>query len=80
MADRRPKTGLGVRRFGLRLLVQGRRNAHPRPSIRGSGMTRRFVLSASYGNDSIAMLRWAYEQELADVTVVYCDTGWAAEG
>jgi 3'-phosphoadenosine 5'-phosphosulfate sulfotransferase (PAPS reductase)/FAD synthetase len=43
-------------------------------------MTPQFVLSASYGNDSIAMLRWAYEQKLTNVSVIYCDTGWAAEG
>lgn len=41
-------------------------------------MTPRYVLSASYGNDSIALLRWAYEAALLNVTVVYCDTGWAA--
>ena len=38
------------------------------------------VISASYGNDSIALIQWAYEQELEDVTVAYCDTGWAAPG
>lgn len=37
------------------------------------------IISASYGNDSVAMLRWAYERSLPDVAVVYCDTGWAAE-
>lgn len=34
------------------------------------------VISASYGNDSLAMIQWAHEQKLTDVTVVYCDTGW----
>jgi len=38
------------------------------------------VISASYGNDSIAMIQWAYENLLFDVTVVYCDTGWAHPG
>ena len=35
------------------------------------------VISASYGNDSIALIRWAYENQLDDVHVVYVDTGWA---
>lgn len=43
-----------------------------------------FVISASYGNDSMAMIQWAYESGLNDVlndvTVAYCDTGWAAPG
>lgn len=36
------------------------------------------VISSSYGNDSMALIRWAHERDLPDVTVVYCDTGWAA--
>ena len=36
------------------------------------------VISASYGNDSIALMQWAYERGLLDVHVVYCDTGWAS--
>jgi len=36
------------------------------------------VISASYGNDSIALIQWAYEAGLKDVIVVYCDTGWSA--
>ncbi len=39
-----------------------------------------YVISASYGNDSMAMIRWAYEQGLKNVVVAYCDTGWAAPG
>ena len=39
-----------------------------------------YVISASYGNDSMAMVRWAYEQGLKNVVVAYCDTGWAAPG
>lgn len=35
------------------------------------------IISVSYGNDSIAMLQWAYEKKINDVLVVYCDTGWA---
>ncbi len=38
------------------------------------------VISTSYGNDSKAMIQWAHERGLDDVTVVYCDTGWAAPG
>ena len=37
------------------------------------------VISSSYGNDSIALIQWA-KGILGDVTVVYCDTGWAAPG
>lgn len=36
------------------------------------------VISSSYGNDSMALIRWAYEQGLPNCTVVYCDTGWAS--
>ena len=35
------------------------------------------VISSSYGNDSIALIQWAHERGLSDVTVAYCDTGWA---
>lgn len=38
------------------------------------------VISSSYGNDSIALIQWAYERGLRDVTVVYCDTGWSSPG
>jgi 3'-phosphoadenosine 5'-phosphosulfate sulfotransferase (PAPS reductase)/FAD synthetase len=36
------------------------------------------VISASYGNDSIAMIQWAHESGLDHVVVAYIDTGWAA--
>lgn len=36
------------------------------------------VISSSYGNDSVALIQWAHEQKLENVTVAYCDTGWAA--
>lgn len=39
-----------------------------------------FVISVSYGNDSMAMLQWAHEQGIENVVVVYCDTGWSAPG
>ena len=37
----------------------------------------RFVLRASYGNDSVALVQWARENKLDGVTVLYSDTGWA---
>lgn len=37
------------------------------------------VIFASYGNDSVALIQWAYEHELPGVAVVYSDTGWAAD-
>lgn len=36
------------------------------------------VISSSYGNDSVALIQWSHEHGLQDVTVAYCDTGWAA--
>ena len=38
-----------------------------------------YVLFASYGNDSMALIQWAIENKLKDVTVLYSDTGWAAK-
>ncbi len=37
----------------------------------------RFVIRASYGNDSVALIQWARESGLSDVVVLYSDTGWA---
>lgn len=37
------------------------------------------VIFASYGNDSVALIQWAHEKGLQNVTVVYSDTGWAAK-
>jgi len=39
-----------------------------------------YAISASYGNDSMAMIQWAHERGMQGVSVVYCDTGWAAPG
>ena len=36
------------------------------------------LLSASYGNDSVALIQWAHEHGLNNVKVVFIDTGWAA--
>ena len=41
-----------------------------------------YVIFASYGNDSIALIQYAYERNLhwkSEVTVVYSDTGWSAD-
>jgi 3'-phosphoadenosine 5'-phosphosulfate sulfotransferase (PAPS reductase)/FAD synthetase len=38
------------------------------------------VISSSYGNDSVALIQWAIENDLDDVTVTYIDTGWAGAG
>lgn len=46
----------------------------------GENRPIRFVVFVSYGNDSIALLQWAHEQNLKDVAVVFTDTGWAADG
>ena len=40
-------------------------------------MLYQYVLKASYGNDSCALIQWAHEQGLRDVAVLYNDTGWA---
>lgn len=39
-------------------------------------MRQKHVICASYGNDSIALIQWANEQKLSNVTVLYNDTGW----
>jgi len=36
------------------------------------------VIFASYGNDSIALIKWARDRDLRDVVVAHSDTGWAA--
>lgn len=36
------------------------------------------VISSSYGNDSVALIQWAHDRALPEVTVAYCDTGWAS--
>jgi len=38
------------------------------------------IISSSYGNDSIALIQWAHEGFVPDITCVYSDTGWAAPG
>jgi 3'-phosphoadenosine 5'-phosphosulfate sulfotransferase (PAPS reductase)/FAD synthetase len=41
--------------------------------------TTRFVVFASYGNDSVALIQLAREQGWRNVDVLYTDTGWAAK-
>jgi len=36
------------------------------------------IIIANFGNDSVALMQWAIEQQLPDVIVVSVDTGWAA--
>lgn len=38
----------------------------------------KYVIFASYGNDSVALIRWAKENNLEDVCVLYSDTGWSS--
>ena len=38
------------------------------------------ILRSNYSRNAIALIQWASEQRITDVTVVYIDTGWAAEG
>ncbi|MDQ0305441.1 phosphoadenosine phosphosulfate reductase family protein [Ancylobacter polymorphus] len=45
----------------------------------GSERFIRFVIFASYGNDSCALIQWAHEWQLEGVAVVYSDTGWATK-
>ena len=43
-------------------------------------MTMKYAISSSYGNDSVAMIQWAKEHGLTNVSVVFVDTGWSAKG
>ena len=38
----------------------------------------KYVIFASYGNDSVALIQWAKEASLKNVAVLYSDTGWAS--
>ena len=39
----------------------------------------RYVIFASYGNDSIALIQWAINRALPNTAVVYSNTGWGAD-
>jgi Phosphoadenosine phosphosulfate reductase family len=36
-----------------------------------------YAIKSSYGNDSAALIQWAFEHALEDVVVIYNDTGWS---
>jgi len=38
-----------------------------------------YVISGNFGNQTIAVMQWTFEQGLQNVTVVSIDTGWADE-
>lgn len=44
--------------------------------MNGESMTPDHIIFASYGNDSIALIQWAYEKGLRNVVVAYSETGW----
>lgn len=46
----------------------------------GTNAPTRFVIFSSYGNDSVALIQWAHENNLNGVAVVFTDTGWMADG
>lgn len=37
-----------------------------------------YVIFGNYGNETIALMQWCYERQLAPITVVNIETGWAA--
>lgn len=37
----------------------------------------RYIVKASYGNDSLALIQWAHENGMRRVLVLFNDTGWA---
>jgi hypothetical protein len=37
------------------------------------------ILFGNYGNNTIALIQWAYENKLAGVCVVHVETGWTAQ-
>ena len=37
-----------------------------------------YIIFGNYGNETIALMQWAHERQLAPVTVVNMETGWAA--
>ncbi len=39
-----------------------------------------YILRSNYSNNSMALIQFARENRLEDVTVIYVDTGWAGEG
>lgn len=40
--------------------------------------TMKYVISSSFGNDSVALMKWASLARLDNVEIVFCDTGWGS--
>lgn len=38
-----------------------------------------YYIFGNFGNNTIAAIQWAHEQQLKNVTICYVDTGWGAE-
>lgn len=38
------------------------------------------IIRSNYSNNSLALIQWAYEQQIEDLVVCYVDTGWSAHG
>ncbi|MGQ5718829.1 phosphoadenosine phosphosulfate reductase domain-containing protein [Pseudochrobactrum asaccharolyticum] len=49
-------------------------------TLKTTGAPIKFVIFSSYGNDSIALIKWASEQQLDGVAVVFTDTQWMSDG
>lgn len=39
-----------------------------------------YILRSNYSNNSLALIQWAHEQQLEDLTVIHVDTGWSGAG
>lgn len=39
-----------------------------------------YILRSNYSNNAMALIQWAHEQPLENLTVIYIDTGWAGDG
>ena len=37
------------------------------------------IIFSSYGNDSVALIQWAIENKITNISVIYNDTGWAED-
>lgn len=59
------------------LIRKGKMFSEEFPSV--SDARPKNILCCSGGNDSVALIQWAYENELSNVTVLFNDTGWAVD-
>lgn len=39
-----------------------------------------YILRSNYSNNALALIQWADEQQLEELTVIYIDTGWSGAG